>query len=167
MVTERDQIEAVRQILIQIYQLHENGLAGNRIGRVEREAIFFLYEGIDKYSLEKPHSKVARTVRRSNPGKLPPKSITYDHAIPLASLRDGLKLASKSHETMASFLRKHIRGVVIACDEDVRLNKAGLRRRLPEGAAPHDLLARYKAVGIGFEPEDEARLLEVSGASSH
>jgi hypothetical protein len=159
MISEADRIEAVRKILIELYRLTDAGFAANRIGRVEREAIFYLYEGLDKYAEDKPHSSDARKLRADNGGKFPPKSITYDHAIPLASLRGELQSATKSNEAMRVCLQRFIRGVVITREEDVRLNGSGLRRRLPPGAAPHDMMARYRAVGVDFEPEDQAKLI--------
>jgi len=47
MVTELDRVEAVRQILIQLYTLVDRGMLKKHIARIEREAIFFLYEHHD------------------------------------------------------------------------------------------------------------------------
>jgi len=160
MVTEKDCIEAIRQILTQLYFLTDAGFPRHRIGRVEREAIFFIYEGSDKYGDSKPHSAAARQLRRLNSGTLPPKTVTYDHAIPLASMRDEMRAATVSTDAMAIFLKRFIRGVVLTREENNLLNLTGLRRRLPEGAASHDMLARYRAVGIVFEAPDEAMLCE-------
>jgi hypothetical protein len=147
--------EAVRQILKQLYTLLEQGFPENRIGRIERETIFFLYEGLEKYSLDKPHSKAAREKRSEKNFSL--QEITYDHAIPLATLRSGLRRATSSPDAMREFLARYVRGVVITREEDKKLNR-GLRRSMPDGAEDDDLMARYRAANIGFLAEDEDRI---------
>jgi len=84
--------------------------------------------------------------------------VTYDHAIPWDTLGDSLREAATSYEKMRDFLNHHVQGVVILKEEDARLSKCKLRRRLPAGAQAHDMLARYQKAGIAFEPEDEAKL---------
>ncbi len=160
MLTESERVEAIRQILIQIYGLLDAGLPAPHIGRIEREVIFFLYEsvGLDKLAESRPHSAEARKIRCNPTDKLS-RLVTYDHAIPLAMLREGLKKATASQEEMHAFLRRFVRGAIITREEDKRLNQ-GLRRKLPNGAASHDIMARYRAAGIIFEPTDEAMLCQ-------
>ena len=64
-----------------------------------------------------------------------------------------------SYETMEAFLKHFVQGVAITRDEDKKLNVAGWRSNMPGNAAPDDLLARYRQVGIAFEAADEAILL--------
>ncbi|MBG0810910.1 hypothetical protein IY145_16190 [Methylosinus sp. H3A] len=163
---ENTTVEAIRQILIQLHDLVDRGLPPQRIDKVRREAIFFLYEGgvAAKWSFDRPHSKAARVMHRNaremgipfNSGRFP---ITYEHAIPLKLLREGLRQATESTEQMRDFLRRHVQGVVVLKQEDAALTKKGLRNRHPDGADFFDLMARYRAAGITFEPEDEHKLL--------
>jgi hypothetical protein len=155
-VSRDDCIEAVRQILIQLYALHSKGLPAAQISRIEREAIFYLYEGLDKYGSHQPHSAAARARRSDAVFSL--KDVTYDHAVPLATLRDGLREATSSLDAMREFLSRYIRGVVITREEDKKLNR-GLRRSMPKGAQAYDLMARYRAVEIAFEEDDLRRIL--------
>ena len=158
MVSEQERIEAVRQILIQLYILTDKEFPDSRITRVEREAIFFIYEGTDKYAQSKPHSADARALRKRHSQKDFRQLITCDHAIPLATLREQCKAATASHEAMANCLQRFIQIAIITREEDVRLNKLGLRRQLPTGSAVDDMFARYRAANILFEPVDEELL---------
>ena len=82
----------------------------------------------------------------------------YDHAIPLAVLQPGLKHATQSLSEMRNFLQRNVQGVVLTKYENELLDQAGLTSILPHGVDTYDLLARYRAVGIEFLPEDEAIL---------
>jgi hypothetical protein len=159
--TERDRVEAIRQILIQLYRLVDKGLPETHIRRIERESIFFLFEnvGMEKLHKDRPHSKAARNILRTLPGEFK-KSVTYDHTIPLATLRQKLKDATVSREAMYEFLMRFIKGVVITRAEDKRLNKLGLRKALPPEALCHDMMARYRSAGIDFESDDERMLCQ-------
>ncbi len=159
---EHEIVEAVRQILIQLYGLRSLPPGMNKI---VRETIFFLYEGgdLDKWSFERPHSAAARALHhdarskgvRCNGKQFP---VVYDHAVPLDALSNGLREATASYEEMHDFLIQHVQGVAILTGENAKLSKRGLRNRLPAGAQTHDLLARYRTAEINFEPEDEAKL---------
>lgn len=158
-------VKAVRRILLQLYGLADRGLPEGQIDRIRRETIFFLYEGGDaaKWDLARPHSATARKLRVEAGGtaSLPlgiRKLVTYDHAIPLRCLREGLREASGSDGAMGAFLDRYVRGVVITREEDQQLTARGLRSKMPKGAADDDLLARYRAAGISFEETDEAEL---------
>jgi hypothetical protein len=166
MPTPDEIVEAVCTIVSQLHRLTDLGLDPRRIDRIRRETIFFLYEGGDaeKWSETRPHSARARQLhhkakedgRRFNSKNY---RITYEHAIPLVTLRDGLRQASSSRELMATFLQRHIIGVVLLKEENDRLSQLKLHRSMPTGCEPHDRLARYRAAGIEFEPEDERLLL--------
>ncbi|RDJ21981.1 hypothetical protein DWF00_27050 [Bosea caraganae] len=84
--------------------------------------------------------------------------ITYDHAIPLATLWQGLRTCIVDAAEMNSFLELHVAGVVLLKAENAKLNKCGLRSSMPPGAPAYDKLARYRHADIAFEPADEARL---------
>jgi len=159
---EQQRIEAVTQILKQLYGL---SCPPRGINKIVRETIFFLYEGGDscKCSFERPHFAAARALHREVLSRGErfggrKSQVTYDHAIPWDTLGDSLREAATSYEKMRDFLNHHVQGVVILKEEDARLSKCKLRRRLPAGAQAHDMLARYQKAGIAFEPEDEAKL---------
>lgn len=158
--SETERVEAIRQILIQLYNLHGAGLHSRHISRIERESIFFLYESVgqDKFHDSRPHSKAARLLRESNPASLH-KLVTYEHAIPLSTLRAELMSATGSTQTMYAFLKRFIKGVIITREEDKRLN-GRLRKSLPQGAASHDMMARYREAQIEFEDPDREMLCE-------
>jgi hypothetical protein len=98
----------------------------------------------------------APTSPRGRQGLYP---ITYEHCIPLVTIREGLKSASADLSTLTEFLNAHIAGVVVTKDEDMLLRAARLHRSMPAGAQPNDRLARYQAAGVDFEPEGLAKLL--------
>lgn len=164
MVTERQRVEAIRQILRQLYSLEQKGMHTKHITRIEREAIFFLYEHHDskKYAETRPHSAAARKMRKTITGRIMSRShgITYDHAIPIATLRKYLKQGTASTEAMRRVLKRFVCGVVITAEEDSLLSAKQLRRKMPTGAKADDKLARYRAVGIKFDTADEELLLK-------
>ena len=158
----RENIEAVRQISIQLFGLQ---LPQSAINKMARETIFFLYEGGEsqKWSYERPHSAAARALhRQALAGRVRFSSatfpVTYDHAIPLNAINDDMRMATETPEKMSHFLSRYVQGVVILKEENATLSRFKLRSRLPLGARQDDLLARYRAAGIKFEPEDEAKL---------
>jgi hypothetical protein len=157
MPSEDQRINAVRDILSKLYALPD-GFSRTAIGRIERETIFFLYENTDnKLAERRPHSQDARSIRKSVSAKVH-KHLTYDHAIPLATLRPALREAMASHEALKAWLRQCIKGAVLTREENSLLNKK-YRFTMPEGASPHDPMARYRAAGIAFAEEDERLLL--------
>jgi len=158
MPTEAARVEAIRQILIQLYSLHKAGLHSRHISRIERECIFFLYEfaEVGKFDNSRPHSRAAKLLKASRPAKLH-THLTYDHAIPFATLRAEMMEAVESSQKMHAFLKRFIKGVVITRVEDRRLSQ-NLRRKLPPGALSHDMMARYRAAEIAFDADDEKML---------
>jgi hypothetical protein len=162
MVTERQRVEAVRQILRQLYTLEDQGMFPKYITRIERETIFFLYEhqNSKKWDMTRPHSAAARGLHETITGRIKSRShgITYDHAIPLATLRPYLKKAIISTDAMHRILKRFVCAVIITNKEDTLLTEAHLRRKMPKGAKPDDRLARYRAVGIKFSAADESLL---------
>ncbi len=162
MSSEQEIIAAVRIIL---HTLHNLDLPRSRVGRIQREAIFYLYEGGEpaKWDIQRPHSAAARRLRQKQGNEFR-KLVTYEHAIPLSTLYDGLRNASQSDDDMALFLRRHIQGVVITREENRELRELKLFQSMPEGARPDDLMARYQMANIKFEPNDLAKL-QVSSKS--
>ena len=138
-------VEAVCHILAQLHRLTDLGLDPRRIDRIRRETIFFLYEGGEptKWSFDRPHSAGARALHREarllgrtfNSKNYP---ITYEHAVPLATLREGLREAAGSPAEMSAFLERHVAGVAILKEENARLSKLRLRRSMPGGSLAHD-----------------------------
>lgn len=113
-------VEAVRLIIGELHRLVDAGMPARRIDRLQREVIFFLYEGGEaaKWDFRRPHSAGARQLREQTNavGQHPLRCrrfLTYDHAIPLATLREGLRAATASAQTMQEFLARHVRGVII------------------------------------------------------
>lgn len=158
---KQEVVRAVGEILRQLYRLEDIGINPNRLSRLRRETIFFLYEGGGdaKWNPERPHSARARALAREVIGKNITragflKAVTYEHAIPLKTLTDGLRVASYGDEALADFLDRHILGVVLLRSEDENLLRLGLRQVMPSGSEANDRLARYRAAGIEFEPED-------------
>jgi hypothetical protein len=160
MVPEQQRVEALRQILLQLYALVDLGMPWAKVRRVAREAIFFLYEGGEalKYHEDRPHSAAARALRKHGKRLYSSHGIRYEHAIPIATLEAELRSATATSEGLCEFLRKFLRTVVITSEEDKKLTAARLARRMPEGAHRYDMLARYRFVGIEFLSEDEAKL---------
>ncbi len=162
---KREVVRAVGEILRQLNRLEKLGINQNRLTKLRRETIFFLYEGGGdaKWAVDRPHSAKARAVRRQMDNKTISranglKQFTYEHAVPLKTLAVALRAASESDEELEHFLDQHILGVVILREEDERLVKKGLRQSMPLDAMPHDRLARYREAGIEFEPEDLVKL---------
>jgi hypothetical protein len=155
-------LELARSVCVvinELYRLVDMGLSERRIDRVRREAIFFLYEGGEaaKWDNTRPHSAGARRLIAEIGRSKAIKQITYDHAIPLRTLWPGLKASARNPDVMLDFLERHVRGVVLLREENLRLNGV-FRSSMPLGCAADDRLARYRAVGIEFDPEDLARL---------
>ena len=87
-----------------------------------------------------------------------PWKVTYDHAKRFAELRAPMLALAEQSEALLQFLDRHLCGVVITHEENERLNLAGFRSSSPAGAALDDLMARYRAASIEFEPDDEERI---------
>lgn len=161
--SERDRVEAVRKILRQLYRLADLGLDGKYLSRIERETIFFLYEchSPRKFDPKRPHSAAARERRKSVLGRVKSKEhgLTYDHAIPLATLRIELKKATNSTDAMHRALKRFVQGVIITTEEDKLLSSKKLRLKMPPDAPHDDKFARYLEAGIVFKPRDKRLLV--------
>ncbi|HEY9056118.1 MAG TPA: hypothetical protein VIN77_03115 [Aurantimonas sp.] len=81
------------------------------------------------------------------------REIVYDHAVPFTALSDDLMaIANPKPEVVREILDKKLVCCVITKDEDRALIKAGLNSKMPEAWDGEDPFARYKSVGIKFEP---------------
>lgn len=154
-------IETVRLIIKQSFIL-KDALPKTNISPIIRQTIFYYYEGGEpgKWLVGRPHSASARAIRRSTRGRFPPLDhpMRYEHAIPLAVLQPGLRHATVSLDAMRAFLNRNVQGVVLTKHENGLLDQARLTSAMPARVDACDLLARYRAVGIEFEPDDEAAL---------
>ncbi len=154
-------IETIRLIIKQSFVL-KDVIPKTNISPIIRQTIFYYYEGGEpgKWLMSRPHSASARAIRRSTSGRFPPLDhpMRYEHAIPLILLQSGLRHATVSLDAMRVFLDRYVQGVVLTKFENRLLDDARLTSAMPAGADACDLLARYQAVGIKFEPEDEAAL---------
>lgn len=155
-------IEKLRNALLGIYALADVGVPDLLVNKTVREAVFFMYEAHNgsKHSAERPHSAAARAFSHSGTNKFK-RSVTCDHAIPYTVLRESLRVSVADPEEFAAVLYRYVQYVIITNEENKKLERAGLRHRMPGGAKQDDMLARYQAVGIGFEPEDEGKLRPV------
>lgn len=78
------------------------------------------------------------------------ETLVRDHAIAVAALRDLLlTIRPQTVEQTDDLMRRFYRLGVITRSEDLRLNAAGLRAKMPAGwTTEDDVFARYEAVAI-------------------
>lgn len=164
-MTKQAVVAALAEILRQLNTLEDLGIKANRLAKLRREAIFFLYEGggDHKWSEHRPHSAGARALMREVGSGLRSKGhalklLTYEHAVPLATLASAMRAAATTDEGLERFLDTHVLGVVLLRAEDDLLRNAKLRQTMPTGSAPHDRMARYRAAGVVFEPHDQEKI---------
>jgi hypothetical protein len=156
---EFERIDAVRKILKVLYELPSD-FPQSGINRIERETIFFSYENVDhKLAERRPHSLRARRMRGPSAKSLN-RFLTYDHAIPLRTLRAGFRAAASTHDALTAFFRRYVRSAIITKEEDQLLTNELWRSAMPKDARADDPMACYRAVGIAFEPNDEGLLLK-------
>jgi hypothetical protein len=158
-------IAALAKIIQLLDKLESDGVNPSDIAKLRRETIFFLYEGGNKHkwNSERPHSKGARELLRAVENGAMRKSdarhlCTYEHSVPISSLKVGLNAAAASAEELEIYLDRHVLGVVVLRSEDALLRAAKVSRSLPAGSAANDRLARYQAVGIELEPQDRLKI---------
>jgi len=153
MSNEDDAAEAVRKIICALCDVDpEIALTAP----VLRQTIFYVWEGgeANKWRSDRPYSAAARQIRRIGIDR---RILRYDHAIPLATIRRRLCEVRQSHDDTKAVLKRYVRPAILVKDEDELLSKR-FRSTMPPGVQPDDAMARYREVGISFEPED-ARLL--------
>jgi hypothetical protein len=159
---------AVGNILHELAVLKRSGKPKGLTDKLVRETIFYLFEGgeAEKWSYDRPHSAAARALHdqcrakglRFSGSRSGPWPVTYEHAIPLTHLQADILEAAYSRGNLIELLRRRVCGVIITNEENERLNRLH-RATMPSGADTGDLMARYRAAGITFMPDDERRLL--------
>ena len=87
------------------------------------------------------------------------KDLRHEHIVPKKVLLEMLfDLASPSASAVRALLDQFCVGIVVTKAEDMQLNHAGLRSRMPDDWDEQDPWARYRAVGLGWidtdKPED-------------
>lgn len=83
---------------------------------------------------------------------LPNKHLVHEHIVPKKVIVDSLmNEVERTPEKIYEFLERFCIGVVVTKDEDISLNRAGLRSTMPKDWEGEDPWARYTAVGIQVE----------------
>lgn len=158
MICENANLKTIQIILKELYGLRQIDPAAS-ISVIERQTIFYLYEGAErsKWHQARPHSSAARRLRQNSLKSFTGRNfpITYDHCIPLATLRQGLMENTADTKMLGLYLSKYIQGVIITKEEDKLLRDNKLAKSMPLGSDPYDMTARYRAAGIALNPDDE------------
>jgi hypothetical protein len=127
-------------------KVKEMGMPASCYTKALREPIFFLWEvrvAKNKFQAAKYLSKAAVGLKAGG-GEL-----IYDHSVPFSYLQKQLmELDSVTIDSVREILLRNCTACLITSDEDKKLNKAGLRRRMPKDWDGIDVLARYRALGI-------------------
>lgn len=147
---ELKRLELIAEAVQYCQRARSLGMPVNCYSKALREPIHFLWErrgGKTKMACATYRSKAAMGMR-SGSGEL-----IYDHAIPFNLLHSELlALSDVNPGSIADVLSRHGTVVLITKDENRRLNKGGLGRRLPPGWDNVDHLARYKTANIELVP---------------
>lgn len=96
-------------------------------------------------------SAKAKTLWKKNElAKINPKSgIIIEHAVPRLEIYGALKNKKRLTEKVISkILDRMLVRVAVTKEEDVKLNKLGLRQRMPENWEDNDILARHREANI-------------------
>ncbi len=78
--------------------------------------------------------------------------LRYEHVVPISTLHELLFDARLSLTATDDVLRNFYHVAWITLDEDARLNKSGMRTKMPIGWNGSNPFARYDAVGVQLEP---------------
>jgi hypothetical protein len=143
---ETKRLELISEAVRYCQRVRSMGMPPSSYSKALREPVFFLWECRD----EKNKDRLARFRSTNTLGvKRVGGSVRYDHAVPFKYLQDELlKLSDVTVTTVREVLNRYGVSVLITDEEDERLNKAGLRYKMPNGWDGSDALARYKAIGI-------------------
>jgi hypothetical protein len=96
-------------------------------------------------------SSAAKSLWQKNEreGIKPKSGIVIEHAIPRLEIYAALSKQKKTSKTsISNTLEKMIIRVAVTKEEDTKLNKLGLRQRMPDGWDGIDPLARHRAAKI-------------------
>lgn len=153
MAPEIEVARTVAEIFTSLDRLHERGAKEASGSRIRREAVHFLWELREgpKLAEARRHSLAARMQRRVGD----PAGLEYDHAIPVACFMPILRRSAASPEQMLQSLKTYVHPVVLTAAEHSLLAAQGLRSKLPARCELHDVLARYREVGVEVEPLPE------------
>lgn len=78
-----------------------------------------------------------------------PEMLIHEHLMPKKLVIERLlRLASPTPSSVQQLMESYCKGVVITRDEDTRLNKLGLRSKMPKDWNEKDVWARYTAAQI-------------------
>ncbi len=97
-------------------------------------------------------------------GKKGRTGLVFEHAIPRSILFDMIVAEKYDFQSIREFQERYIRRAFVTVEEDKKLNKKGLRSKMPEGWDGVDVWARHAAVRIqhvDWLPPDAELLLEL------
>ena len=117
---------------------------GTNWQRPVKDAIFRWWDirNVWEKSPKRRHSLAARDSTQKT---------TADHAVPNKVMIERIVQKSSKGEDIRTIIDSFCEIVVLTKDEDVALNKAGLRSCMPSDWNGKDRYARYRAVGIAIE----------------
>ncbi len=127
-------------------KVRDLGMPKSCYAKTLREPIFFLWEKKPKISkYESSTYKSAASVAATKG----PRSLVYDHSIPFNyTLERLIGLPDVNQQTVRACLSECLITCTITKEEDERLNRAGLRHKMPDDWDGVNPLARYQAVNI-------------------
>lgn len=77
------------------------------------------------------------------------KELIHEHIVPRKVMISALmNMENPTPDKIFNYLKKYCIGVVVTKEEDIRLNKAGLRSKMPNSWNEDDPWERYNLVGI-------------------
>jgi hypothetical protein len=100
-------------------------------------------------------SKAALALRNGNPSRQG-LGLIHEHIIPRSVIEDSIMQLDEPSVGKIAELLKCSRVCIVTADEDSRLRKKGLQRRLPKGSTPQDGdNGRYRLAGIEVCTRDD------------
>jgi len=143
---ESKRLELIVEAIRYCQRVRQMGMPPSCFTKALREPIFFLWE----CRRERNKDRVARFRSASTLGVQRGRgALRYDHAVPFKYLQDELlNRQDLAGESVRAVLDCYGVAVLITAEDEERLDRAGLRNRMPAGWDGADPLARYKAVGI-------------------
>lgn len=126
-------------------KVRDMGMPSSAYSKALREPIHFLWEIKDgsKFKVAKFRSQNAVGLKYGD------NQIVYDHSIPFNYLKEVLLGEQNLNiENLKTYLEKHTVACLITKEEDQRLNKLGLNRKMPRNWDGVDPLARYQEADI-------------------
>lgn len=122
---------------------------------------FNKYFGVPYWSV----GAIDKVVENINSSKKPEKDLVHEHSVPKCVIAEKLdELYEKkltSEDDVFELIDRFCHSVVVSKEEDVKLNKAGFRSKMPQSftfAEGDDVFGRYRAAGIEVYCMDSADL---------